>query len=149
MLPVVVLVGLHDAHAREAGVVEGPVVAAAPETVEPVDHHGVEIGEVVIGDAIDVAGELARWSVDLAAVEAAALAILLRSPITGVGSENTRKVLLSITPSMPSMLPIMSLLSTPTMSQPSSVATSRHVRPPNRPCSSPERPARDDAAAKR
>src|SRR5690606_9962139 len=36
MLPVVVLVRLHDPYARKTRIVERPVVPAAPEAVEPV-----------------------------------------------------------------------------------------------------------------
>ena len=52
-----------------------------------------------------------------------------------------------MTPSTPSMLPIMSLFRTASMFQPSSTATSAMIRPPKRPCSSPESPARTIVAA--
>src|SRR3546814_6208109 len=71
VLAVVVLVGLHHPHRRVAQVVERAVVAAAAEAVEAVDHHHVEVGHVQVGHAVDVAGQVARGRVDLAAGEAA------------------------------------------------------------------------------
>src|SRR5690606_16324282 len=66
----VVLVGLHDPHRRVAQVVERPVVATAPEAVQAIDHHHVQVRHVAVGDAVDVAGQVARGRVDLAAGEA-------------------------------------------------------------------------------
>ena len=43
------------------------VMSAPAKSVQPVDHHDVEIRHVPVGHSIDVAGELARDAVDVAA----------------------------------------------------------------------------------
>ncbi len=67
MLAPVVLVGLHDADAGEARVVERAVVAAAPEAVQPVDQHRLEVRNVKVRHPGHVAGQLAGHAIDLAA----------------------------------------------------------------------------------
>ena len=66
MLAPVVLVRFHDADAGEAGVVEGTMVAAASEAIEPVDHLRLEIRDVEVGHPGDVARELPGYPVHLA-----------------------------------------------------------------------------------
>ena len=71
MLVVVVFVGLHYSHRGETRFVEAPVIAAAAKAVNPVDHHGVEIGDVAVRHFVDVAGDVARRRIDLAALQTA------------------------------------------------------------------------------
>ena len=66
MLPDVVLVCLHDADTREAGIVEGPVMAAPTKSVQPVDHLRFEVCEVRIRHAGNVARQLTGYAVDFA-----------------------------------------------------------------------------------
>ena len=75
VLPIVVLVGLHDADAGEAHVVEGTVMPSPPEAIEAVDHDRVEVGDVEIGDLVHVAGDLAGRPVHLASEGPPALVI--------------------------------------------------------------------------
>ena len=58
MLALVLLMRLHDAHRRETRVIEGAMVPAAPEAVEPVDHHRVQVRKVEIRDPVDVPRDL-------------------------------------------------------------------------------------------
>ena len=67
VLAVIMLIGFHDAHAGNANGIEGAVMAAAAKAVEAVDHHDIEIGDVLIGGAVNHARQIARRAVDLAA----------------------------------------------------------------------------------
>ena len=58
-----------------------------------------------------------------------------------VPSEKTRAVVLLITPLIPEILPIMSLLITALTRQPSLLAIPAIIFPPNSPCSSPDNAA--------
>ena len=70
MLTVVVLVGLHDTDPGEARIVERPVVTAAPEPVQPVDHHDIQVGDVPVAHHFHVPGKIAGRRVHLTAGEA-------------------------------------------------------------------------------
>ena len=54
------------------------VVSAATKPIEPIDHDRIQIGEVLVGDCVDVPGNLAGWTVDLATVHASLRAGPLR-----------------------------------------------------------------------
>jgi hypothetical protein len=74
----VVLVRFHDADAREAGVVERPVVSAPAEAVQPVDHLGVQVGEMRVRHAGHVAGQLPGHPVHFTALGAASGTVTVR-----------------------------------------------------------------------
>jgi energy-converting hydrogenase Eha subunit C len=63
----VVFVGLDEAYAGVAGFEEGAVVAAAGVAVQTVDEAHCHFGEGVGGDFVDVAAEIAGWTVIVSA----------------------------------------------------------------------------------
>ncbi|CAM5415112.1 hypothetical protein RLIN73S_02445 [Rhodanobacter lindaniclasticus] len=84
MLAGVVLVRLGDPHRRVAGLQERHLVAAAAEAVGAVDHAHIEVGQVLVGEAVDGARQVARGRVHLAAVVAAIVG--LRRGLVGLGA---------------------------------------------------------------
>ena len=50
--------GFHDPDAGKPEIVERPVVTAPSDPIEPVDHHGIQVRDVSVGDPRDVSGEL-------------------------------------------------------------------------------------------
>ena len=66
MLLSVVLVGLHDPNSRKADLIKRPMVSASPETVQPVNHHDVEIWNISVRHFIDISSDIPRRRVDFA-----------------------------------------------------------------------------------
>ncbi len=64
MLLGVVLIGLHDPDSRKAGLIKGPMVSTASETVQPVNHHDVEVRNVSVRHFVDISGDIPRRRVD-------------------------------------------------------------------------------------
>ena len=71
MLPVVMFMGFHDADTGDAHGVEGTVVTAASETIKAVDHHNIEISEILIALGFHISGKIARGAIHFAARETA------------------------------------------------------------------------------
>ncbi len=78
VLAVLVLGAFGDAHGGEAGPQHRRLVAAAAKAVHAVDHADIEVCQMLVGDGVHVAGEVARGTVDLTAAERPAVAICWR-----------------------------------------------------------------------
>ena len=91
MLAVIMLIGFHDPHARNADSVKRAMVSAASEPVEPVDHHHIEIGNVLVSHAVDIAGEITRRAIDLAAGKPARTRFFGSFDIAGAFGEDARR----------------------------------------------------------
>ena len=88
MLAVIVLCGLSDPHGRIAGLEQRHLVAAPAIAVGAIDHDHVEIVQIAIGQPVEIARQIARGAVDLAAIVAAAIGLLRRLDGLGTLREN-------------------------------------------------------------
>ena len=55
MLSVVVLIGLHNSYCRIANFVERPVMTSASESIQTIDHHDVQIANILVCDDVNIA----------------------------------------------------------------------------------------------
>ena len=66
VLLVIVFMSFHDSNTRKAYLVERAMMSAAAEPIKAIDHHGVEIRDIVVRHLIDIAREISRWAINFA-----------------------------------------------------------------------------------
>src|SRR6056297_2550285 len=70
MLPIIIFIGFHDSHSRESNIIKRTMMSASSKTIQSIDHHHVEVIDILLSHHVDVTRQIPGGRVYFATGEA-------------------------------------------------------------------------------